>query len=313
MRELILNDASLRCPGSDRSQVTSYLLEVVLGIRALASERVVEPELRMRPASAAIECLPGRTLAESILDLRKTGHRDASVYLLRLTTKAAWLGGLPLPVRERFRSCEGRGLPPGDEAPLMLCVVTGAIAVGFPSADLWNTDRVTIRFDELLPGAEIRDCAEEVDILTRPGQATAIAERHRAALRAGADPEELWRRRCEAFPHLRFGPGVEANLSRLGGHLLGVAEKLSGLDAAAAEWQESGSDAPRWRTKVTGESERLRKNPKRLDRRRFPSRTGERELFEWHARYGSGGRIHLRLEPVSREVEIGYIGPHLPL
>lgn len=313
MRELILNDASLRCPGSDRSQVTSYLLEVVLGIRALASERVVEPELRMRPASAAIECLPGRTLAESILDLRKTGHRDASVYLLRLTTKAAWLGGLPLPVRERFRSCEGRGLPPGDEAPLMLCVVTGAIAVGFPSADLWNTDRVTIRFDELLPGAEIRDCAEEVDILTRPGQATAIAERHRAALRAGADPEELWRRRCEAFPHLRFGPGVDANLSRLGGHLLGVAEKLSGLDAAAAEWQESGSDAPRWRTKVTGESERLRKNPKLLDRRRFPSRTGERELFEWHARYGSGGRIHLRLEPVSREVEIGYIGPHLPL
>ena len=47
--------------------------------------------------------------------------------------------------------------------------------------------------------------------------------------------------------------------------------------------------------------------------RRFRSHLGVRELFEWHARFGNSGRIHLRWDPKSREVEIGYIGNHLPL
>lgn len=36
-------------------------------------------------------------------------------------------------------------------------------------------------------------------------------------------------------------------------------------------------------------------------------------IFEWHARFGSGGRIHLRFDASIREVEIGYVGRHLPL
>ena len=47
--------------------------------------------------------------------------------------------------------------------------------------------------------------------------------------------------------------------------------------------------------------------------RMFQSHRGTREIFEWHARFGDGGRIHLRFDPPSKEVEIGYIGPHLPL
>jgi hypothetical protein len=43
------------------------------------------------------------------------------------------------------------------------------------------------------------------------------------------------------------------------------------------------------------------------------SSQGTQKLFEWHARFGSSGRIHLRFDPSSYEVEIGYIGPHLPL
>lgn len=45
----------------------------------------------------------------------------------------------------------------------------------------------------------------------------------------------------------------------------------------------------------------------------FRSARGGRGLFEWHARFGSDGRIHLRFTTPSREVETGYIGPHLPL
>ena len=46
--------------------------------------------------------------------------------------------------------------------------------------------------------------------------------------------------------------------------------------------------------------------------RRFRSADGERHLFEWHARFGSGMRIHLRFDPRTLEIEIGYVGRKLP-
>ena len=64
---------------------------------------------------------------------------------------------------------------------------------------------------------------------------------------------------------------------------------------------------------MTPESSTVMKNHKLREERRFRSQTGAIELFEWHARFGSGGRIHLRFDPASREVEIGYIGNHLPI
>lgn len=314
MRPLVFNDASFRAsPSATHSEIGSWLRDLVAGVQVVVRDRIAIRQVWMRPSAIAVECLQDYTVIDAIRDLRRTGYRDEHSYLLRLTAKAPWLDALPHSTLERFGSCEGRGLPAGDEEPLMLCVVTGGIAISLPSHEVWNTDRVSIRFEELLGDADIQERTEYIDNLSGANHAVVIAERHRAALRSCADAGELWRRRCEVFPHLRFGPGVEANLSQLGGHLPGVAEKLAGLDAAAAEWKDAGGDTPRWRTKVTRESESLRKNPELLDRRRFRSRTGRRELFEWHARYGSGGRIHLRLERESKEIEIGYIGPHLPL
>ena len=48
------------------------------------------------------------------------------------------------------------------------------------------------------------------------------------------------------------------------------------------------------------------------DTPRFSSCKGSNELFMWYARYGNSGRIHLRFDASTYEVEIGYIGPHLP-
>ena len=75
----------------------------------------------------------------------------------------------------------------------------------------------------------------------------------------------------------------------------------------------TGSAMPSWTRKVTPESQPVMNDPRLREERRFRSHRGTRELFEWHARFGSSGRIHLRMDPSSREVEIGYIGPHLPL
>jgi hypothetical protein len=45
--------------------------------------------------------------------------------------------------------------------------------------------------------------------------------------------------------------------------------------------------------------------------RTFRGADGDSHDFEWHARFGSVGRIHLRFEAEGRLVEIGYIGRKL--
>ena len=53
-------------------------------------------------------------------------------------------------------------------------------------------------------------------------------------------------------------------------------------------------------------------DPRLSAARMFRSHDGTRKLFEWHAKFGSL-RIHLLFDAGFRTVEIGYIGPHLPL
>ena len=84
------------------------------------------------------------------------------------------------------------------------------------------------------------------------------------------------------------------------------------LDESAAKWREVGGTLPPWTCKVTPESSSLMNKPTLSEARRFRSHRDTRELFEWHARFGSNGRIHLRFDASSQEIEIGYIGPHLP-
>lgn len=125
---------------------------------------------------------------------------------------------------------------------------------------------------------------------------------------------ELWNNRKQAFPNLLFGPDIEDHLAKLNtGDLGTIVGRLASLNAAAAEWRDVGGGAPQWKTKVTDESKPLKNHPKLLAERRFRAYDGTRQLFLWHARFGSSGRVHFRFDPSSYEIEIGYIGKHLPL
>ena len=63
---------------------------------------------------------------------------------------------------------------------------------------------------------------------------------------------------------------------------------------------------------VRPEGQTVMTTPKLREARRFASLTGRREVFEYHTSFGKGGRIHLRVDAAQRQVEIGYIGGHLP-
>ena len=313
MREMVLNHASLLPTGWLRT--VEWLPDVADGMATLVRDGVARAVLRMCRSPHDIRYPDDRSLFEAYQELRELGARDQYVFLMRLSAKVPLDNDLGPDIADRFRMCEAKALAPEDGAPLVFCAVSDAIAVSMPSEPVWDRDRIRVAFDELLPDGLLGEAEEDVDNLARSAHVSPICERHRERLRVHcSSAADLWSRREEVFPHLTFGPSVEGHLAGLNpGWFSTLVSRLADLDSAAEEWAVVGGDAPRWKTKVTPESGHLMSNRKLRDARRFTSVSGARVLFEWHARFGSSGRIHLRFDARTRAVEVGYIGGHLPL
>ena len=306
MREMVLNHASVQAP--DRSTAVVLLKDVATGMAHLVNKKVAQSSLRMQRPTQEIDCMPSYSLFDTYQDLRKSGARDEYRLLLRMSTKCPLLREVEFDVSDRFQACEAKQLPSEDGEPLVLCAITDWIAVGFPSDSIWDNDRLKVSFNELLSDESAEETYEIIDNLTRSVHAYAICERHRTYLLRSQSILELWQRRQEVFPNLVFGPDVALPPE----HSQTIINRLMELDESAAKWHEVGGTLPPWTCKVTPESKSLMDKKKLSEARRFSSHRGTQEVFEWHARFGSNGRIHLRFDASSREVEIGYIGPHLP-
>ena len=143
-----------------------------------------------------------------------------------------------------------------------------------------------------------------------------------SALKADAarnDPTALKSRietleRAAAFPHLKFGPDAERDYAKLSGkEWRTVSKRLTLLDESANEWRVKGCATPPWKCEVKDESNTVKEGKKKwLPKRVFRSHDGTRKTFTLHTQFGDR-RIHLRIDPSKREVEIGYIGDHLPI
>lgn len=313
MREMVLNHASVCAPDANRECIAKWLIGLADGMAQLTKERVVKGNLRMAREYHEMPCLSGYSLFDACQELLTRSYRDRYRFVMRLAAKVPLLTDVREEVRDRFRACEERELVPPDGEPLVFCAITDGVAVGFPSLPEWDRDCVTIRFDELLPDESIEPVSETIDQLTRAEHAGSICVRYRERLRADVDARTFWGNRQTIFPHLCFGPGVQRGI-RKSSHLFPtIARKLAALDESVREWRELGNPMPNWTTKVTPEDAEAMRSPDFRALRTFTTQHGTRELFQWHARFGSNGRIHFRFDTESREVEIGYIGPHLPL
>ena len=314
MREMVLNHVSLTSP--DQYTAIGWLRDVMKGIAVLKLCKVAEPTLRMWNHHAEISCIGTWSLWDALCKLRNVGGRDEYLMFVKLTTKSPLLNDLDQDIEGRFLACEARTIPPPDGDPLVLAAITNGIAVGFPSDATWERSQLVITFEELGSDGSIVEVCEVIDNLTRYAHAEPICQRQRDQLRDNRriyqNGAGLWRDRREAFPNLVFGLDVEKHLGTLNPRALGiVVNKLASLDESAAKWRDIGGAAPPWGTKVTDESDALKKDRSLRELRRYRSSIGTKELFTWHGRFGNSGRIHLRFHPGSREVEIGYIGNHL--
>ena len=314
MRELVLNHTTLASSGEHDS--IAWLCGLAAGIEALVGAGLTRKVLRTCLWPYEINCMGGGSLPDAYLSLLKKGGRarESGAYLLSLNTKTPLLDGVASGVSNRFHSCEGKTLPGKDGEPLLLCALTNWVAVGFPSERAWDADRLCVDFLEMLEDGAFEDAQEEIDNLARAEHAVAIIDRCRDRARLDCtSPVELWTRREELFPHLSFGLDVEDHLAELNPGLLStLVNRLADLHDSAAAWPGAGGPEPPWTCRVTDESKSVKKTPKWRDARRFRSATGELLLFLQHARFGEAERIHLRLDASAREIEIGYVGHHLP-
>ena len=314
VREIVLNEASFpRADVVERRVAMGWLSGLSRGIAYLTKQGVVAPTLRTRASLSQVPLGHGVSVMQCLIHLARSRERDDALFLLRLGSKSPLLTDLGAEVVDRFRGCEARGMEPPDGEPLVLCAHLDAVAAGVPSNDAWDRDTLTVRFDELQRDGSLREVEETIDHVARQCHAQAIRFRHVGQLRTGLTHETLWVARSNAFPNLVFGLDVEDQIKRVATATFPtVIRRLSELDQAAAEWRGSGGPAPPWKSKVTGESSSVMADPRLRRARRFRLARGGSALFEWHARFGASGRIHLRFTPSRHEVEIGYIGPHLP-
>ena len=314
MREMVLNHASVSAPCSNPVEISAWLGDLAAGMKQLLGAGLVRKSLRTARNLYDMQCLPDYSLFDAYLELRHCGHREELRLFMGLHDKQQpLLIEIGRDMEDRFLACEEQTLPVPDGEPLVLCAIADWIAIGFPSEPVWDRDHITVRFNELLPDETIKEASEEIDQLTRSAHAGPICNRHRERLLAGSGPVTLWENRQTVFPNLVFGPGVESNLKGQAHLFPTIVGKLKDLDQSAREWLDIEDPAPPWKTKVTPESTLKMKNRFFREARMFQSHLGTREIFERHARFGWSGRIHLRFDPATKEVEIGYIGPHLPL
>lgn len=200
--------------GSDQSRASEWLKDMALGIRELIAAGVSSLNQGLRMSDQGCAAYYSMLYGEDG-SAKKTDAVEEINFLGALATMVPLLKDVDHDLQDRIARCEEKSLPPEDGKPLLFCVFTEGIAVGFPSEDTWDCDEVTVKYDELLPDNSIVESSETIDNLTRLTHAATIHQRHMAAQRQATTPDAFWNARENAFQHLQFLPDVGVQLSAL--------------------------------------------------------------------------------------------------
>lgn len=315
MREMVLNHASLQV--SSQNQFYGWIVEITQGISVLSKEQIVKLKLRIAKPLNDIFCLPNQSFYDLILKDPEYSreYRDARLFFVRLTQKYPLLSGLSSSLESEFLGVElnSAALDSKDGEPIVLCALNKWISISFPIGN-WDSDLLNVQYHKIMKDSSFEVVETQIDNLARADHANGIINRQKdQTLSQLQSFENLWEKKEIIFPNLLFGLNVENQIRKLpNGLLTTVSHKLKGLDQTAEKWKVEKTPNPNWVTKVTPESTKSMQSDQFRQERMFQSRDGTQKLYELHARFGSSGRIHLRIEHGTRIIEIGYIGWHLP-
>lgn len=302
--EMVLNDLSLQ-PAGDIYSARQWMSDFVQTVKTATSHRVSRV---IRTQSDIFDVV----LAENYPMRRWLNDGDvdrvARQYVKRLTTKAPFWDGLP----DLYQRVQSSAFEYDEKAAhgLGIAYLLEGLALSLPSEECWNTARLSLNalLDE---DGEI----ETVSVIhaSHPNHIGEHKEWIQERLRSDIeDGEDLWNRRSELLPSLKFCEGVDCQMSELSPTMLRpVARRLFELDAYCYNWTEGGFDPDQFPARATPESQATLQRYE--DERVFLCPDGVERLFSWHVRVTPGSwRIYFDPEPGPGAMFIGYIGPHLP-
>lgn len=185
------------------------------------------------------------------------------------------------------------------------------ISFSFETHATWHTTPVRlIRYELDRETGELTELAVEARNLTATTGTTPFEEfLRRPPPPAAVDGVDLWARRGDLFPNLKFLPRVRGQVEGLmaGDRVLAAAvRRLGDIDASVGVWANDGTASPQWTCYMRPESG-TRINKGLVD---FADADGATATYSDHADFGPAeGRIHilLKTEP-SRHAVVGHVG-----
>ncbi len=310
---MIFNHASANPAVWTQQAATLALVDMAKGMAHLVTQGATEKSLRSAIALTEIAVAAQSSLYDVLIGMLRGPAKEEARFLLSLTQKFPLLAELTTQEITRFYGSEADPNLGVARETLLLCFQRNGIAISLATCIQWDKDELELRYHELSADGDTLAAQGVVDNLARATHAVKILQRSENALLGSVTFKNFWKQRKAIFPNLQFGLDVEGHLDGFGNHLFPtIFHCLRGLQQSALEWHQHGSAMPSWRSKVSDESATVQQNPKLAGCRDFRDASGQTQAYFWHARFGDH-RIHFRLLDTAKVLEIGYIGPHLPL
>lgn len=317
MSEYVLNNACIATPYSDLDQAQRHLAEMLRGVAAFEANGDELPLLRLVRDPWLYPLVRDATDREySISEVAQfmygTSYHDVAAFFDSLARAIPSDAGLDDLTIEAVLRIMPEGPASGLEATYdsviaagfdgLLCAVAHLTLISLLSSPLWRHDKMGF-----MVGGE----TYSFDHIANSLHGVAISRRNTEALREELAASSFWTLRARAFPHLRFGIDVEAQIRRFSATLFRLMlKRLAELDDRAQRWQASESrEFPSGPSEITPETPATMKNYG--GERRYRGYDGTTRTFEEHIWIDRGNRIHLICHQESKVLEIGYIGKHL--
>jgi hypothetical protein len=319
-RPLVFNHHALPYPDAEqaRADLPDFMRTAFRCCRRYTFKLILLDET-LGSAWQNIELAPGYYGRDGLAEIQRS---DREIYqaFLNLITRSPLLEdkvGLEYEV----------GLPEQEKnlTALQAAVVYQTYLLSMPSAIPWNQAKITVWVDTLQKDELVRQTQQVPNVCGGQSLAThdsALTDLKRKCI---AGRPELWENRVDLFPHLAFLPRLSGNQLLRGNCRTDIWNKayraLEALDRFAEVWQANRQLVYQstqladygMPCDVSGESASTLQNKKTRAMREFWLPTGNKVCFSEHAKLPGGVRLHFYPDTETRQLYIGYLGPHLPV
>ena len=314
---MVFNELSADTLAESRSQGRQWLEQMLDSTAAVADGRALDFVAVRSCDLFGVVLSPGYAVNDWLRD----GDRDLRKLFWKITTKTGLGEHIESAVKDRFYVSmffldDGAESNREVEAPgLGLAYLLDGVAASLASDERWCRPVIDIRHLWLDGEAQEQTENGQVVNVSRPADAEATTDRLYRIWKSA-----MWHRRSSlshrtssealaSFRHLVFGMDVAKQFRGLAVEDRRVVwGKFIELDSAVREWRRGKAKLPA----VPGVRSEGKATMDQFGHGRvYRDRHGEDATYELHVSAGSR-RVHFRIEPAGRAIEIGYVGKHLP-